>query len=272
MSTNIEMKNYRIQKYEYLHCLDKYKSLKTIIMNVSDVCDRHCTFCPRSHGYKTPADRNTFMSMEVVNELAKQVDGKFFGTFSISGFGEPMFNKELKQIVGRLNKTTGHTCLTTNGYDCFRLGDIGADKIDISVYSEKDAEYFNSIFDKLPDCVNLKMQYRAGNTFFNNRAGNAGAIENIPENCCYITFMKLSIDTNGDILQCCSDWKREYVLGNLFTDNIWDIWIDGLQKDRQYLINNERHKCKLCSKCNSPGDLYGIEFKNFWEKYYREHQ
>lgn len=274
MKTNIEMKKDRIGSYLKKHELNPYTSLQTIILNISNVCNYFCTFCPHGHGYLTPSGYSPFMLMRVIDELIRQTDGKFFGNFSLSGFGEPMLHPEIKTILDKLNQTTGSTVLTTNGSKYEEMRDIHADQIDISIYGKKEDRFYSNleVESKLPKNVTLKRQYLKNNTFFNNRAGSAGPIKDIPNTCCYITFMKLTIDVNGDILQCCSDWTRSHVLGNLFKDNIWDIWIDGLRRDRELLLSGKRRNTVLCSRCNSPGNLYGKEFKDFWEGYYAEHQ
>lgn len=272
MSTNIENRLHRIEEYLGKEPMNIYTSLEAIILNVSDVCNRTCAFCPRSHGYHVPEGHEKFMPLEVVDELSRQVNGKFKGAYSFSGFGEPLFHPQLEEILKKLNATTGRTTIVTNGYNPERIAKLEANSIDISLYSKEDDEFFSRFQREIKSPVYLKRQYKKGNTFFNNRAGNAGPVDRSVNKCCYITFMKLTIDTNGDILQCCSDWKREHVLGNIFKDNIWDVWVDGLYEERMHMLANERGKCQLCGKCNSPGDLYGVEFKEFWEKYYAEHQ
>ena len=266
--TNIEDKANRMKTYLLHNDLDIYTSLSTLILNISEVCNRKCSFCPRVNGYVSPKDRPTFMPDNILDKIIEQTDGKFKGTYSISGFGEPTLHPHMNKLIERLNKTSGHTSVITNGFDKEIIKNCHADKITISVYNKTDMKNFSHY--SFPNNVLFKKQYEKGNTFFNNRAGNVKTSNSIPNTCCYIAFMKLTIDTNGDILQCCSDWKREYVLGNVVTDDIWTIWRDKLKDDRINLIAERRNECTLCSKCDAPGNLYGKEFMSFWRNYYGE--
>jgi radical SAM protein with 4Fe4S-binding SPASM domain len=270
--TNIQNKSNAIGEYLEGHDLDVFTSLYTVIVNISEVCNRKCSFCPRGNGYTTPACLPGFMDMSVVDKLVEQLKDNFQGTFSLSGFGEPTLHPRLQKLINKLKECPdAKVLLTTNGDFPDRLVDLDVDKIEVSLYEPESEEKFNDLEIRSP--FKLKRQYKENNTFLNNRAGNVTKPNaQIISLCCNICFMKITIDINGDILQCCSDWGREYVLGNIFTDNIHDIWVNGLKDDRMNLLQDKREFCKLCSKCDSPGNLYGEEFKTFWGDYYGQHQ
>ncbi|WP_312339111.1 radical SAM protein [Anaerospora hongkongensis] len=271
-ATNIQTKSDAIGKYLKTHDLDVFTSLHTIIINISEACNRKCSFCPRGNGYTSPSYLSQFMDIKVIAKLVEQLRNKFQGTFSLSGFGEPALHPYLQELIYKLKECDkARVLLTTNGDFHGRLVDLEVDNIDVSLYDESAELKIKDLNTKSP--LQFKTQYKENNTFWNNRAGNVGKSDvHIPSSCCNICFMKITIDINGDILQCCSDWSREHILGNIFTDDIYEIWINRLKEDRMHLIGDRRELCKLCSKCDSPGNLYGEEFKNFWSDYYEKHQ
>ena len=238
-------------------------SLYEVILNVCDRCNRKCLFCPRGNGY---AETSKLINYEVVDKVCSDLGKNWSGLFSLSGFGEPCLNKNLPEIIDILKtKTNAKVMLITNGdfYDAIK--DLDINTIEISCYSEKDFNRLKKQHFKSP--VFLKKQYEKGFTWFNNRAGNIPGKSHCT-NVCFICMMKMFIDTNGDVLQCCSDWKREHILGNILQDSIYNIWQYAYKKDRLLLLNNNRSACKLCSKCNALGNLYGNEFGEFWSRWY----
>ena len=269
--TNIQTKSKAISEYLKTHELDVYSALNTVIVNISELCNRKCSFCPRGYGYTCPSHLPKLMDISVVDKLVEQLGSRFQGTFSLSGFGEPTLHPGLQEIIYKLKECdNAKVLLTTNGDYPESFVDLDVDKIEVSLYDEAAETKLKYLYTRSP--MKLKTQYKNNNTFWNNRAGNIdkpGA--HIPSSCCNISFMKITIDINGDILQCCSDWSRKHILGNIFENNIYDIWINGLKEDRINLLGDQRYFCKLCSKCDSPGNLYGEEFKNFWRDYYEKH-
>ena len=80
--------------------------LATIELNISELCNRTCSFCPR-HDPKLYPNQKNFMSLVTVNELVKQIDqSDWHGNVHISGFGEPHTHPELLNIVKILKSSS----------------------------------------------------------------------------------------------------------------------------------------------------------------------
>lgn len=276
MSTNIETRKLETSSYLQENVLNTKSSLATIVVNVSNKCNLKCAFCPQGNPDFTSPNKPDFINISIIEELAKQTKNNFLGIFSISGFGEPLLHPEIEKIISILNPIGNGVTLYSNGVLKDKIKYIKSNKLKISLYTKEiDAYYTKNINTLSAKKIILNRQYKENNTFFNNKAGNVKYYDknNIPMNCCYIPFMKITLDTDGTLLQCCSDWSRKFPLGNIQKDNLWDIWNGELEKrERLHLIANERNKCVLCKTCNSPGNLYGEEFKNFWEEYYGKRQ
>ncbi|NQV14788.1 SPASM domain-containing protein [bacterium] len=81
-----------------------------------------------------------------------------------------------------------------------------------------------------------------------------------PRNPCADLWFKMVINCSGDVVQCCYDFSGKYILGNLRSQEICEIWNDNLiQKLR------EKHResgyenislCRHCSEWSSEEDEY----------------
>ena len=76
---------------------------------------------------------------------------------------------------------------------------------------------------------------------------NHGAVKHFP---CNQIWQRMVVLWDGDVIMCCGDWHKEYVLGNAYKDNLYDLW-----HGKKYNYIREMHKHKrfddvpLCKKC-----------------------
>ncbi|MFH1589019.1 MAG: SPASM domain-containing protein [archaeon] len=55
---------------------------------------------------------------------------------------------------------------------------------------------------------------------------------------------------DGKVILCCQDWKKEYILGDLRTNSIQDIWNSKEYKSiRRRIYGEEIPVPELCQKC-----------------------
>ena len=114
----------------------------------------------------------------------------------------------------------------------------------------------------------VKERYSCDNLFiFNESVKNVEDVKFPIEECCNFPFYKMFIDSNGDVLLCCSDWNRKEIVGNVMNTNIYSIWKNNFYKYRKDLLNKKRNS-SICRECSMNGILAGNEFKNFWKEYY----
>ena len=256
---------YKISRFNLGTSIDEYSSLNRIVISLSRLCNKTCEFCPNKD-FKNQDNIPWFISVATIEKIIESLNDKFTGTFSLSGFGEPTLNPDFSIIVDKLKSChKSRVEVISNGNNISKLLECKADSICISSYNEEDYINFSELC-KIDSRITVLDQYK--NNHFNNRGGNLKSNKTIPQSCCNILFMKLSIDTDGTILKCCSDWNREDKLGNVYTDSLWDIWINKRRADREEMINDRRMNCKICNKCDAAGSLYGNEYKKFWEDFY----
>ena len=73
--------------------------LSTVEINPTELCNRVCSFCPRSNPDVYP-NRKLNMSVDTASTLAEQlVDANFNGDIHITGFGEPTLNPDILKIM-----------------------------------------------------------------------------------------------------------------------------------------------------------------------------
>ena len=250
--------------------------LRTIEINITELCNRTCSFCPRSDP-AVYANQKLFMSKETASNLGKQLaEAKFDGEIHVTGFGEPMTHPRIVELIKAI---TFHwsDCIevTTNGdrleTDARLINDLyaaGVSRLTIDSYdgAEQYQRYVhmmrhwpedrwrirNHYDDPDKDSDELIAEYN-----FNNRAGNSAKGE-VYENQCYLPFYKTMIDWNGNIVLCCNDWQRAAgTFGNIDMMTLSELWTaDPLTNIRQQLAEGQRLG-PACGKCNIQGTKFG---------------
>ena len=79
--------------------LDGIPLFSFVELNVNELCNRTCVFCPRVDP-KTYPNQNLHMDIELASEISKQLlEVGFDGIVNISGTGEATLTKHLPLIV-----------------------------------------------------------------------------------------------------------------------------------------------------------------------------
>jgi len=254
-------------------------SLMKISLNISDDCNMKCKICPRGNGYIHKNNLPMFMSLDTVKLFASQLGKDCKTILILAGMGEPTLHPQLKEIINILH-TYCPKCkinMTTNGLnltdDIININALNV--IVISAYSQK---LLNEYIQKYEHIEKIILQPMFEGNYFkeiNNRANNSYYVseEKIPNNSpCNLPFCNLTLDLNGDILPCCLDFQRISVMGNIYKQNIYNIWENNFKNLRFAHIHKNRKENKLCCQC----DVIGMKesninrFFNFWKNYYEK--
>ena len=263
-------------------------SILTVEMNLTELCNRKCVFCPR-HDPKVYPNRNLNTTIEDASTIAKRLaDFGYVGRISFSGFGENFLNKQFNEIVQAMRNE-----LPNNVFECNTNGDFLNKKTVTEIYeSGMDMLYIN-LYDGLEQIEpfveimkeasitedNYKL--RAHHTqdewglFVNNRSGlidwigfDEDDIENLKGKPCHYPYYKMFVDWNGDVLFCSNDWGREIVIGNLIESSVMDVWMgEEMKKVRDRLSVGDRSHSP-CNTCSVKGDLFGKPSFDLINEYY----
>ena len=80
-------------------------------------------------------------------------------------------------------------------------------------------------------------------------------VKNPPNNYCEWIYSTVTVQVNGDVVPCCRDATGTYVLGNLFKQNINEVWNGKkFQAFRDALARTQKNItiCRLCSGYSIP--------------------
>ena len=250
--------------------------LLTIEFNLTELCNRVCSFCPRVDASIYP-NLNLTASTALVKRVASEIKRVgFHSKMSFSGFGEPLLHPDFESVIRRIRKSVPDIILETN---------TNGDKISVDRLNKLYEAGLNSIYWNLydgPDQIakaseiieassfpteNVRLRphwegydlEREAGLILNNRSGAlAGSELDSPlARGCNYPFYKMLIDWNGNILCCSNDWLRKKIIGNILTTSIDQIWFDPeWHRFRLRLLAGSRDQ-KPCSGCDIDGTLFG---------------
>ena len=165
---------------------------KKIYIEITNVCNLNCKFCPESNRKKE------FMSLENFEKTIRKIH-KFTKLIALHVKGEPLLHKDLEQILKILEKYNLKTNITTNGtlindkLEAIKNSNA-VRQINFSLHSitqnkDLDKQYLNNIFKSVEELNNVLISYRLWN------------LKSIKEN-----------DINNDIIKAIEDY---YNISNL---------------------------------------------------------
>jgi len=250
-----------------------------IELSLIDVCNRSCSFCPKSDESIAP---NTYQKMERIlieklcNDLKKI---GFKGAFCLCGYGEPLLHNDHIFIINSLSKI-GPVEIITNGdtlneNKIVDLYNSNASRLLISLYDGHDQLIkFEKMIEKtnLPkDFFILRDRWYSDKKDFGVKLTNrVGTVKignqkdiNIKAKCFYTSYQVL-IDWNGNFFLCPQDWQRRVTMGNIMQKSFFDIWNGSiLNKFRKSHLNADRSNTP-CNLCNANGTVYGEKHSKAW--------
>lgn len=248
-------------------------------LNVNELCNRTCIFCPRSSTYP---NQNIHMDIETANKVAVELfELDFKGTVNISGTGESLLTKHLVDIVFEFGSRNIPIEVVTNGDKLKedyikRLYSAGLSQIVVSMYDgPEQTDYFNDLFAK---CNIDKKLYTLRDRWYDedadygliytNRAGFLGDDLPSPEDRhCYYPSYSMYIDWNGDALLCCQDmYNRTIILGNIKDQSLLEIWKSKKLNEYRKKLSSGDRDISPCNNCNANGMVFGENHSDEWKK------
>ena len=261
--------------------------LRTAEINISELCNRTCSFCPRSDP-DVYANQKLFMSTTTGMEIGKQLsEAEFDGEIHITGFGEPLTHPEIFELLISIAQNWCHHIeITTNGDRLEadqslinKLFACGISRVTIDSYDglEQYDRFVHMMRHYPEDRWRIRNHYDDPNKDkneliteynFNNRAGNSAEAEAL-QNKCYLPFYKTMIDWNGDLVLCCNDWQRASgAFGNINETNLSDIWLSEPIVNIRRQLSQGIRKGPACGSCNVGGTAFGEKSFNLHRNNY----
>ena len=255
-----------------------------IELSLIDVCNRSCSFCPKSDPAIAP-DTYQKMSRSLIDKLASELKKmKYRGSIALCGYGEPLLHKDIFYITKKLSEVASVEVVTN--------GDVLTSKMLKNLYLAKASRVLISMYDgpeqvkkfkriiknsKVdPDFIILRDRwYNKDNNFgvkLTNRTGTikiGNQISNSTHTTCFYPTYQFLIDWNGDIFLCPQDWQRRVTMGNMMQEKIYDIWSGKIMdRYRKNLLAGKR-TLSPCNSCNANGTLLGQNHAKIWRQLYK---
>tara|TARA_B100000780_G_scaffold30587_1_gene19330 strand:+ start:243 stop:1148 length:906 start_codon:yes stop_codon:yes gene_type:complete len=255
-----------------------------IELSLIDVCNRACSFCPKSDDKVAP-DTYQKMSKTLIDKIHDDLKKmKFKGSLALAGYGEPLLHKDIEYIVNKLSKVSDVE-IVTNGdplnYKMIeKLYNANTARLLISMYDgPEQIEKFKKMIKKAnvpEDFIILRDRWYTKDENFGvkltNRAGTINTGNQIPNDAhtiCYYPSYQFLIDWNGDIFLCPQDWQRRQTMGNMMQEEIFEIWISKLMKKYRVDLLEGKRCNNPCKSCNAQGTLLGINHAQKWREIYK---
>lgn len=265
-----------------------------IDLNLTELCNRACVFCPRVDPDLYP-NQALHMSLELVRKIVldlRRID--YRGAVVLCGYGEPMLHPRFVELVGMLANKPWRLELVTNGdrltvdmvrqlsdlVDCFvvsmydgphqvahfrdifQQGDpIGWD-IQVALESGGAVSYIlRDRWHTAADAFGLKLTNRAGTV----DVGDQDAVPAPGRPCNYLAY-QMTVDWNGDVLLCPQDWHKKVKFGNLAQQSIMEVWTSRQMSARRLRLLGGRRDQSPCVGCNTDGCLHGQNHGPAWRR------
>jgi radical SAM protein with 4Fe4S-binding SPASM domain len=280
LDTNLKNKSITVEeRIQFYSFKGKNLPLPTEIeISESGICNRKCSFCPRSD--PTFDEKKEFIKDSLHEKMCKELkDLNYSGTVRYSGFVEPLLDKNIYKLINmtRAYLSKSNIELVTNG-DVLskkrleKLFDSGLNRILISAYDGKDqAESFEKL------CKSLKLSekqfivrhryYSKEENFGITLSNRAGMMENAEykikslseslKQPCFIPSYTFFLDYQGDVLMCPHDWGKKIILGNLNKEKLIDIWFSNKSINLRKSLNNSNRNFAPCNVCDVDGTFMG---------------
>lgn len=253
--------------------------LGVVELNPTELCNRTCSFCPRSNPEVYP-NRNLNMSVEAAKILVAQLKhANYNGDIHITGFGEPTLNPDILEIIS-VCADKFHTEMITNGDKLLsgklthqQLKRAGLNTLIVDCYDGP--QQMQAMTECLSDCeiyYRIRDHHDTGEaelikTYnYNNRGGLVQSKETLFRPC-WLPFYKSFVDWDGEVRLCCNDWSRSQPgFGNIFETSFDEIWMSKeLIQVRETLNKGNRQCLSACKKCNTSGTQNGFESVRLWQ-------
>ena len=114
---------------------------------------------------------------------------------------------------------------------------IGADKFEIKtmqIYNSDNFEKFLPASEKYSRYVFLNGQYK---------------LKTKKDKPCFLLWKSFVIAWNGDIFPCCFDKNGEYKFGNIFADNVDNLFFDERAKSFREKVIRDKKNISICQSC-----------------------
>lgn len=145
------------------------------------------------------------------------------------------------------------------------------------VPTEDKKNYFFNTFGNICDLIfieqlspiwpNFDLEQRSGHKISNIGQYKMPKMNN---DVCSVIFYSMTINSDGTVSACCSDWNQEIIIGNTNENSLKEIWKSKKLKNLQKLhLLKKRNSHSTCATCNHPNTAQIDQIDNYAQKILR---
>ncbi len=247
----------------------KDKKFKRIYIEITNICNLECSFCPKTSRNKK------FMSVENFKTILDEVS-PYTDHIYLHVKGEPLMHPKIDDILDICSSYDLKINLTTNGTLLFKNKELLADKsslrqINVSLHSFSDEADLSEVYEAIRyinENSKVFISLRLWNmdkasifhrVFLSNRVFlstdkefewpslNREIISTSGR--CHALTQQIGILVDGTIVPCCLDNEGDVKLGNIFSQSFKDILeSEKFLSIRKGFMENKL-KEELCKRC-----------------------
>lgn len=234
--------------YKWFNIVDCFKDIR---LEISVGLDNKASIC------KGVVDNKSIMDKSIYEKIVEQlIDMKYTGNITLDYYAIKTSYTELFDYIRILKEQLPQVKRTLlvrgavinkelmldfikRGIDTIKICDCDKDKYNEEYNSLNDVErsyieYWDSSKVELPN------EYSATNRDYMDW-------EAVP---CLVPDDLVLIDIKGNIIPCQEDSNKEYIMGNVLQDNIYEVFDSKkYRKFRNYLRHGKRRKMSICKNC-----------------------
>lgn len=230
-----------------------FKIFNQVQIETKQACNLKCHFCPNREIEQTGTELSNDLFYKIINELSNL---NFQERITLYLNNEPFLDKRLPEFIKETRKKCPNARIntSTNGTvpkydDVINLFNMGLSDLDISCYNDETYNYWSKLKNYNITLIRIDRNW----PHLNNRGGNCpeyGNPNKIGIGNCIRPSIQMHINAWGEAVLCCSDFKREVVMGNIKDNTLIEIWNnEKYQMYRNDLATGVR-SLLLCRTCN----------------------
>lgn len=241
-------------------------TLSSVELNLIDICNRTCSFCPRGVGFENTKNQMSHKTIDSISSSLREIN--YTGTITLAGFGEPLLHKKIINYVQTLKNSVQfkQIKLITNGdyltpETSRGLINAGISCIKVSMYDADMTEHYESFLQQY-DIERIYKHYYDGlpTEVEVNRNDLWKKPKSLKINkACFLPFYKMFINWDGNVGLCSNDWNVSKVMGNVNREPIHKIWESSYMNSYRNMLAKNRRDMSPCLSCNVNGQVLGKE-------------
>lgn len=243
--------------------------LRYIVVSICDICNMQCITCP--HSIKEWRDSHTdVMTKDTAMILnMRLLEIMYRGIVSISGMGEPLMNKDTRDIISLLSRNRIYQLqIITNGY-CLLGKDNDlidflldhCDKIYISIHDMNKEYGLFKKYEKMSKKIELRNHdiSRLNSTLLATNRGGTMCKNIERKERCYYPYYEIAIDCLGNYLWCAHDFEKKSIRNNcnIYEMSIEDYFINATKDKKMKMYTMDGQLDEPCKYCDCLGFLDG---------------